>query len=426
MRPAIAALVTIVVPTLIGRRWIDGPAPLRWGAGGLLGFVFLGWGAMVGGLLGGVLPGAIVVLAVAWALGPRYRLRLSHAQGSPRLATGVVTAIGVVLVCMAFWRPVPAWDAWAIWSMDAKALAQYDSFDNPAFIAPEYSRRFYPPLLPAWQATAFQLSGDYTRSFPTQVQMAWLWTAGALALVGLGWRRRSPFGLVLVVWAVSPVVLLQVMKGYADVPAAMFAVAGAGLLFASREERAGIAPGAILLGGAAATKAEAAIMALVVIGALALWDRRRREALTGLAIVIAAVLPWVVFATAHGLSGYLFRDRVQETVLGRVPVIARSMLGEVFDPDAWGVLLPAIIIILVLSRPTAMSTTAGLGGLAAIFLVYLMTPFSVEWLLSHSVTRVMIGPVGLLALAAAMAEPRGRLGASPSPPRADRATAAPD
>jgi hypothetical protein len=333
--------------------------------------------------------------------------------------------IGFVLVFMALWRPVPAWDAWAIWSMDAKALAQYDSFDNPAFIAPEYSRRFYPPLLPAWQATAFQLSGDYARTSPTQVQMAWLWTAGGLALVGLGWRRRSPFGLILLAWVVSPVVLLQVMKGYADVPAAMFAVAGAGLLFASREERAGIAPAAILLGGAAATKAEAAIMALVVIGAMALWDRRRRATLSCAAIVIAAVLPWVIFATVHGLSGYLFRDRVQETVLGRVPTIARSMLGEVFDPDAWGLLLPAIIIILIFARSTAVATTAGLGGLAAILLVYMVTPFSIEWLLSHSVTRVMIGPVGLLALAAAMAEPRGRHRGSPLSSRADREPVAP-
>ena len=425
MRPAIAALVTTVVPTLVGRRWVDGSAPLRWGVGGLLGFVFLGWGAMVGGLLGGVLPGALLVLAGAWMLGPRFRIRLSHEEGSSRVAAGIVGVIGAVLVLMSFWRPVPAWDAWAIWSMDAKALAQYDSFDNPAFIAPEYSRRFYPPLLPAWQATAFQLSADYTHSFPTQVQMAWLWTSGALALVGLGWRRRSPFGLILLAWALSPVVLLQGMKGYADVPAAMFAVAGAGLLFASREERVGTAPAAILLGGAAATKAEAAIIALVVIGALAIWDRHRRAALSCAAIVIAAVLPWVIFATVHGLSGYLFRDRVQETVLGRVPTIARSMLGEVFDPGPWGVLLPAIVIILVFARPTAMATTAGLGGLAAIFLVYMVTPFSVEWLLSHSVTRVMIGPVGLLALAASMAKPRGRPEEPPLSARADRVPAAP-
>ncbi|MEX2556523.1 MAG: hypothetical protein WEB06_12970, partial [Actinomycetota bacterium] len=344
-------------------------------------------------------------------------------EGSARVTTGVVGMIGAVLMVMSFWRPVPAWDGWAIWSMDAKALAQYDSFDNPAFLAPEYSRRFYPPLLPAWQATAYQLSGDYTRSFPTQVQLAWLWTAGALALVGVGWRRR-PSGLVLLAWAVSPVVLLQVMKGYADVPSSMFAVAGAALLFASREERGGIAPAAILLGGAAATKAEGAILAVVVIGALALWDRRRRAAMACAAIVIATVLPWIIFATAHQLSGYLFQNRVQETVLGRVPTIARSMLGEIFDPGSWGLLLPAIIIVLVLSRPRAMATTAALGGLAAIFLVYMLTPFSIAWLIPRSLTRVMIGPIGLLALAAAMAEPRLRRETSPLPPREECAPAA--
>lgn len=408
MRPAIAALVTTLGPTLIGRRWIDGSAPLRWGVGGLLGFVFLGWGAMVGGLLGGVLPGAAAVLAAAWILGPQFRTRLSREEGSSRVAPGVVGAIGAVLLVLSLWRPVPAFDGWAIWSMNGKALAQYDSFENPAFVAEEYSRRFYPPLLPAWQAVAYQLSGDYTRSYPTQFQLAWLWTAGALSLLGLGRRRRSPSGLVLLAWAVSPVVLLQVMKGYADVPSSMFVVAGAALLFASREEGVGIAPAAILLGGAAATKAEGAVMAAVVIGALALWDRRRLMALAGAAIVGVVVLPWVIFATAHRLSGYIFLDRVEETVLGRAPTIARSMFGELFDPASWGVLLPAILVVLILGRPSAVATTAALGGLAAIFLIYMFTPFRIEWLLSRSVTRLMIGPTGLLALAAATAVARIR------------------
>jgi hypothetical protein len=411
VRPVIAALVTTLVPTLVGRRWIDGSRALRWGAGGLLGFVILGWGAMMGGLFGSVLPGAAAALVIAWFAGPRLRLLLSG-DGSPSwVAVGVVGAFGAVLLVMSLWRPVPAWDAWAIWSMNGKALAQYDSFDNPAFLASEYSRRFYPPLLPAWQAVSYQIAGDYTRSFPTQFQLAWLWTAGALALLGVAWRRRSPFRPVLVAWAVSPVVLLQVMKGYADVPMAMFAVTGAALLFAAMEENESMVAAAILLGGASATKAEGAVLAVVIIAALMVWRRRRRAALSAAAVSVAVVLPWIVFAAVNGLSGYLSRDRVDETLLGRVPTIAGSFAGEVFDPASWGVLVPAILIIFAISRPRGVAVTAGLAGMAAIFLLYVFTPFRIEWLLPRSATRVLIAPVGLLALAAAVGRVRGGAGA---------------
>lgn len=404
MRPLIASLATTVVPTIVGMRWIDGSLPLRVGVGGLLGFVFLGWGAMIGGLPGAVLLGAGIVLAVAWFLGPRFRARFTG-DGTPWVATALVALAGGVLLVISLWRPVAAYDGWAIWSLKAKALAQFDSFDNPVFTAPiyDYSHQFYPPLLPGWQAVAYRLAGNYQRSFPTQFQLAWLWTAGALALAALGWRRR-PAGLFLLAWVAAPVVLYESMKGYADVPAALFGVAGAALYLIGREEGVRLAPAAILLAGAAATKLEGAILAAVFAGSLFLWDRRRRAGLGIGALTVAALLPWVIFAVSHKLSGYLTLDRVpDETPFGRVGTITDAMSDKIFDPAMWGVLVPAILLMIVLSRARAPAATAALGVLAATFVVYMTTPFEIEWLLSRSVTRVVIGPVGMLALVAATA-----------------------
>jgi hypothetical protein len=81
------------------------------------------------------------------------------------------------------------------------------------------------------------------------------------------------------------------------------------------------------------------------------------------------------------------------------------MAGKIFDPALWGVLVPALLLMLVLSKPRAPVTTAALGVLAATFVVYMTTPFAIEWLLSRSVTRVVIGPVGMLALVAATTGP---------------------
>ncbi len=387
---------------MVGMRWIDGTLPLRVGVGGLLGFVFLGWGAMIGGLLGAVLPGAAVVLIGAWFLGPRLRARFTDDR-TPWAATAVIAIAGVVLLVLSFSRPVAAYDGWAIWSLKAKALAQFDTFDNPVFTAPiyDYSHQFYPPLLPGWQAVVYRLSGNYQRSFPTQFQLAWLWAAGALAIAGLGWRRR-PAGLFLLAWVAAPVVLHEAMKGYADVPAALFGVAGAALYLIGRDEGVRLAPAAILLAGAAATKLEGAILAAVFAGSLFLWDRRRRAGLGIGVLTVAALLPWVAFAVSHKLSGYLTLDRVpDETPFGRVGTIADGMSGKIFDPALWGVLVPAILVMLVVSKPRASVTMAAFGVLAATFLVYMTTPFAIEWLLSRSVTRVVIGPVGMLALVAA-------------------------
>ena len=406
MRLILASLATTAVPTIVGMRWIDGSLPLRVGVGGLLGFVFLGWGAMIGGLLGAVLPGAVVVLAAAWFLGPRFRASFTGDR-TPWGATALVAIAGGVMLILSFSRPVAAYDGWAIWSLKAKALAQFDTFDNPVFTAPiyDYSHQFYPPLLPGWQAVAYRLAGNYQRSYPTQFQLAWLWIAGALALAALGWRRR-PAGLFLLAWVAAPVVLHEAMKGYADVPAAMFGVAGAALYLIGREEGVRLAPAAILLTGAAATKLEGAIFAAVFAGSLVLWDRRRRAGLGLGGLTVAALLPWVTFAVSHKLSGYLTLDRVpDETPFGRVGTIADAMTGKIFDPALWGVLVPAILLMLVLSKPGAAVTTAALGVLAATFVAYMTTPFAIEWLLSRSVTRVVIGPVGLLALVAATTRP---------------------
>lgn len=403
MRLLFASFATTAIPTIAGMRWIDGSLPLRLGVGGLLGFVFLGWGAMIGGLLGVVLPGAFVVLVAAWFLGPRFRARFSGGQ-APWVASAVVAIAGGVLLVMSLWRPVASYDGWAIWSLKAKALAQFDTFDNPVFTAPiyDYSHQFYPPLLPGWQAVSYRLAGNYQRSFPTQFQLAWLWTAGAFALAALGWRRR-PAGLILLAWVAAPVVLNEVMKGYADVPAALFGVVGAALYMIGREEGVQLAPAAILLAGAAATKLEGAIFAAVFAGSMFMWDRRRRAGIGLSAVIVGAVAPWVVFSVAHRLSGYPLERVPIETAFGRLGTIADEISGKIFDPALWGVLAPAILLMLVLSKPRANTTTAAILSLAATFVAYMTTPFTIEWLLSRSVTRVVIGPLGLLALVAATA-----------------------
>ncbi|MGH2725741.1 MAG: hypothetical protein ACRDKS_02070, partial [Actinomycetota bacterium] len=118
--------------------------------------------------------------------------------------------------------------------------------------------------------------------------------------------------------------------------------------------------------------------------------------------------PWAAFTVAHGLAGDLWQPpkggshiASQRDVFERLPVVLRSFGAQTTKPGNWGILLPAALVVVA-------STRFGAGPLPAAFLlaaagliaIYLLTPYDLDWHLSRSADRVVIAPLGLLALAA--------------------------
>src|SRR5919106_6350814 len=89
MRPAIAALATTLGPTLIGARWVGGRPLLRYSLGALVGLVIVAFGALLGGLVGAVVPSVLLACLAGWLLGPRLRFQPSEELQAGRLAHGV-------------------------------------------------------------------------------------------------------------------------------------------------------------------------------------------------------------------------------------------------------------------------------------------------------------------------------------------------
>ena len=450
MRPLLAVLLTTVPTAVTGRRWVHGSEPFRTALGSLIGIAALAWGAIVGGLLGFVVPGAAAGLAAAWVAGPAVRRRSAlraERRGTAVIAAAlVVLVVGGVLTTLAFWRPVPRWDAWAIWSLKAKAIASLDGFDNAVFTSPAYaySHQDYPPLLSAWQAVAYRISGDLRVSYPTQVQLAWLWTAGALAILGLVARWRAPPRLILLAWAVAPQVIHQALTGYADVPMALFLVAGAAA-FADAIDgedaggRAGILPAAVLLAAASLTKEEGALFAGAFLVPFVVIARTRRRALVTGAVVAAALAPWFAFTRANGLVSDFIRQRPGApgvagpvSPLGRLPQVLSSIGGQIVRLGGWALLIPAcaVAVLWLRGRIGPLVVAAG-AAFAALTAVYLVSPYDITWHLSRSVDRTVVAPLGLLALAASRAgtpravseEGGARLGLEPTTRTARRSPA---
>lgn len=408
MRPFLAALLTTIVPALVGRRWIRGPAALRWGLGSMIGIALIGWGTMLGGLLGSAEAGALFFMTAGWFAGRSARRRARDpGRRPPIIAVAAIAIVGSFLLSLSLSRPVPGYDAWAIWSMKGKAIAASGDFSSPVFTEAvyQYAHRDYPPLLPSWQATAYGISGDPTVGFPTQFQLAWLWTAAGLAIVSLAGRRRTVTGLALVAWLVAPEVVGELMSGYADVPMALFLVVGIVALL--RAEDLGFAPGALLLAAASLTKTEGLMLAVATVAPLLATRRYRRPAVLAGATIVLAFGPWAAFTVSHGLMGDLTRPALgdenvatERDAIERLPIVLRSFGSEAIRPGKWGILLPASVLALVVSRLRPSPLVAGfLLSAGALTVIYLITPYDLDWHLSHSANRVVIAPLGLLALA---------------------------
>jgi hypothetical protein len=433
-----AAALTTALPTIVGARWISGSRVFRWSLGAVIGIILLAFGGLLGGLAGHPLIGAALSLLAGWVLGPRVRWNAGGDIDSPgvRRVLLLLAAAGCAIMLMSFFRPVPSWDAWFLWSLKAKGLASAGSFDSPVFLSSVYgwSSQDYPTLLPSWQALAYIVSGDLSISWPLQFQQAWLWTAGAVALVALTDTFRPGAFLLPLAWVASPQVVWQSMQGYADVPMGLMVVLGATVLWRDRHDRRGQVLAGILLAGAALTKSEGTPLVGIVLLCLLFTKKPKAVLAIGPIIVAAARLPWFVFTEVHGLTNHILTvPAIADLISGRVPIpimeIFSTMAAEALSPLRWGLLVPGCFVAVGLARRLDVRLAVAAFLQFALFaMVYAASwPFQgtpLEDFMASNVDRVLIAPLGVLALAVALGRPGWTVAHKSDesgPSRADRA-----
>ena len=412
MRALAAAILTTAVPMIVGQRWISGPLVVRWSLGAVLGIVVLAIGGLLGGLAGSPVLGAGLTLVVGWVLGPRLRCEAGAQILSPLAARILlfIFGVGLALMIMSLFRPVASWDAWFTWSIKSKGLAVAGSFDAPVFLSRSYywTSPSYPTLLPSWQALAYIVSGDLSIGWPLQFQQAWLWTAGAIALVTLCDADSRGGFLLPLAWIIAPLVVWQSMQGYADVPMALPLILGT-LVLRTRlfDVRSHVVAG-VLLAGAALTKAEGLPLVAAVLLCLLAMRKPTVTALLAPTIVLAAWLPWFVFTQRHGIASYMVSvPMVTALLLGNVPShlpqVAWIMGSTIFSPLRWGLLVPACLITALIAR----RLDARLGLTTVLQLLLFLVVYDVagshqggglDHFMAKNVDRILITPLGILAL----------------------------
>jgi hypothetical protein len=328
------------------------------------------------------------------------------------LALVVLTASLLVLLAvdLAF-QPLWAPDAWIQWTPKAKAIVLFGGL-RPDFLRVVFNSD-YPQLVPALEAVDFRFMGG----FDTQViHLQWLCLLGGfvLAIRDLLADRVRPLVLWIVLATVvfAPAVSIQSAYAYADLPfASFFALAGvAAWRWLEDGRRLDLGLLAIFSAAALATKVEAVIYVagiFVVVGALAV-RRLVPLALAG-AVALLGIVPWRIWARAHGLHDYYGATRGTLSGLGRIPTSAVFLGKEIADPTSWLslVLLGLVAAVLSLRARRTREAALLLGPPALAFVglvwVYWHTPLELHHHLETSARRVIDGIVLLWAALAPIA-----------------------
>jgi 4-amino-4-deoxy-L-arabinose transferase-like glycosyltransferase len=234
----------------------------------------------------------------------------------------------------------------------------------------------------------------------------------------LGSRVARPLVWVGVPAGLAVLLSAEALTAQADVPVAGFLGLGtlAMGLWLHEGRRSDLVLAAILLGGAASTKNEGLIGAVIVI-AVALVvhavDRRWRQvgtgALAGVAMLVVAVLPWRIWMGAHDITGtlplskglnpsYLVDrfERVWPSVEAVASQITGNLAAQITVPIAIAL---ALVRLRTLSRLAAFYLAVGVLYCAGLVWAYWISPLELQFHIFTSVGRVII-PAALIALAA--------------------------
>jgi len=313
--------------------------------------------------------------------------------------------------------PYGEWDAWSIWNLRAKYLADpsggWQSAVSPLL---ERSHPDYPLLLPGFIAMAWKSAGETPAWVPQAAGFLFLGLVIALLLGCLALHRSTSSALLagFVLLASTSFLYLAPMQ-YADLPLAFYFLASIALIVPS--SASGVPRGRRLaLAGffascAAWTKNEGAVFALLMAACLLIFEARQngiRKALASwrpfalgaapVLVLVACFALWIAPASdplLHQNAAQLMR-KIED--FARYKQVGQALFSEAYhfgQPWSHPLLLLAILAVgLRFRRKGRYAPALAASGLviALVFSVYLgvyiVTPRDLAWHLHTSLARL--------------------------------------
>ena len=325
-------------------------------------------------------------------------------------------AYGVVLVRASTVKPLTEWDAWAMWTMKAKALIVYGNLGVADWIG--YGHPDYPLLVPMLQSFTFRFMGSMNTEV-LHVEYALI----TLAFVATVWRVLGGRlgAAVAAAWALYVLLLpgleVNVPDALGDVPVAVFAsLAAFSFALWLRDRSMDWLCLYAIFGAAAVWTKNEGLSAMVMIALVGVLLSIRRPLLRNVVPpVVASVaiyvlfLPWTAWLKQQGIG----HDRnlaagLHPTLLFRERARAFHALSDLWSQlssiDTWFALpyLSLLLVVVALAcrrglRVAAFSLLVPAGLLLSYVVIYTIStdPLGLDWYLSTSSSRVVTS-VGLI------------------------------
>ncbi|WP_207260966.1 hypothetical protein [Desulfovibrio sp. Huiquan2017] len=328
----------------------------------------------------------------------------------------------IPLVIKILYTPLWDWDARSIWFFHGKMIFFEHGFYLNKFNPSVVDHFDYPKFIPLFSAIAAKLAGlwnEYLGKVALMLPLVALWL-GIAALDLRGWTKAAI--LIALLWMPGKFMYNGYMDGW------MAASCVLGHLFfidyVNRGHRRNLICAMIAIIFAAYFKNEGiplAILSTVSMAIVVLMidvKVRLRGALPSLLLLILVFLPvgvWRYLLWQQGLSNDLFAGnmwiRIQTAVLSGAPSIiwqkvfvdlgtvwlwCASILingGCVLLRQRWSAFVPTRRQSLSLLAPWLAAT----AYIALVFMIYLITPYDLDWHIASSADRVML-PYNLLLL----------------------------
>jgi hypothetical protein len=356
----------------------------------------------------------LILCALLASLGLVNRERPEPAGGKTdwRLAAPLGGLLGgylVVLFVQCLFQPLNSWDAWAKWTMKARAIVLLGGLDTSVFANHAYQPLVldYPMLIPGLEAVDFRFMGRLD-TMVIHVQF-WLLLVGFLVAAYELLRDRVPQSLLwpsLLLVGTAPALADNLTSAYGDAPVAFFfaLAAIAGWRYLVTGERRSVWFMGLIAGAAVATKPEGSPFVLGLFLLLVVFSLVRRRSLVPLVWpavwCLVSIVPWRIWISDHGIRsstpigkgldpGYLVDrfDRVWPSV--------RTIVEKSFDGD-WLAIVPIALVagLALLAWRRSWSAPVFVAGLLAIVFLSLLWAYwvqrpSLHYLLSTSASRTV-------------------------------------
>jgi hypothetical protein len=333
-----------------------------------------------------------------------------------------MVAIGyaILAVCTdALIQPTVEWDAFAIWQLKGKILAEHalnprpDYFQNVNF---SFSHLRYPLLIPMISAAVHAMTGALTDGLEKTPDVLLFLGLGATVYSAI--RRRSSATAALcatTLLLIAPMMLKFAGSGTAEIGVAAFwgCSLAAILRWQESNDPRDLLLAAFFSAALAWTKNEGLALGGVNLLAIifcspGLWSRRARAAGIFAVVVIAIYFPWFLYA--HGLprtdedyAGH-FSPAILLANAGRLPRIVTALVTEAGRITHW-VLFWMLLAALTVGNIPQMRTRAVatlwillLLHLACYFAAYLLIPSDLDGLLRTTTHRLLLNASPAAAL----------------------------